>query len=142
MSFPLDETDIAILNSLIEDGRKSFRQISREIKVSTPTVQIHYNRLKSMGIIKSISPVLDMKKLRVKTDISKIKIKTQAKQLKKFETNLHAQILCDYCDRKCVVKPSVLRIKKLKRYFCCPSCRLLYKQKYKHLIQTHIDSQD
>lgn len=73
MSFPLDETDIAILEALIEDGRKSFRQIAREIKVSAPAVQIRYDRLFSMGIIKSISPILDMKKLGTNTRISKSK---------------------------------------------------------------------
>ena len=33
MPFQIDDEDIAIIESLIKDGRKSFRQISREIKV-------------------------------------------------------------------------------------------------------------
>jgi DNA-binding Lrp family transcriptional regulator len=32
----LDDIDVAILKSLMEDDQKSFRAISREIKVSTP----------------------------------------------------------------------------------------------------------
>ena len=92
MSFPLDETDIAILESLIQDGRKSFRQISREIKVSTPTVQIRYDRLINMGIIKSISPILDMKKLGMKLDLDKTNIKSQGTATKKLNSNLHVKI--------------------------------------------------
>ncbi len=46
MPFQPDDIDIAIIESLIKDGRKSFRQISREIKISTPTVQARYERLK------------------------------------------------------------------------------------------------
>ncbi|MGI0003924.1 MAG: AsnC family transcriptional regulator, partial [Candidatus Nitrosotenuis sp.] len=52
MPFKLDDVDVAILESLIKDGRKSFRQISREIKVSTPTVQARYERLVNIGLVK------------------------------------------------------------------------------------------
>ncbi|MFL6457435.1 MAG: AsnC family protein [Nitrososphaeraceae archaeon] len=38
-----DKVDLAIINSLMQDGRKSFRQIAREIKVSTPTVESRYD---------------------------------------------------------------------------------------------------
>jgi DNA-binding Lrp family transcriptional regulator len=48
----LDRIDIAIINSLIQDGRKSFRQIAKEIKVSTPTVESHFTRMKDIGLIK------------------------------------------------------------------------------------------
>jgi len=47
------------VNSLKEDGRKSFRQISRELGISSPTVQARYQRLVNIGLIKSISPVID-----------------------------------------------------------------------------------
>jgi Lrp/AsnC family transcriptional regulator, regulator for asnA, asnC and gidA len=48
---------------LIQDGRKSFRQIAREIKASTPTVEARFSRLKGLGIIKNIQPVFDIEKL-------------------------------------------------------------------------------
>jgi DNA-binding Lrp family transcriptional regulator len=38
----LDNIDIAIFKALIQDGRKSFRQIAREIKASTPTVEARF----------------------------------------------------------------------------------------------------
>jgi len=59
----LDNTDIAIIKSLIQDGRKSFRQIAREIKVSTPTVESRFSRMKGLGIIKNIQPIFDIEKI-------------------------------------------------------------------------------
>jgi len=60
MPFRLDDTDIAVLESLLKDGRKSFRQISREISVSTPTVKQRYEKLVNMGLIKAVIPVIDL----------------------------------------------------------------------------------
>jgi DNA-binding Lrp family transcriptional regulator len=60
----LDNTDIAILKSLMEDGRKSFRAISREIKVSTPpTVKSRYERLVNIGLTRSVKPEIDLSKV-------------------------------------------------------------------------------
>ena len=63
MPVELDNTDVAILKSLMEDGRKSFRAISREIKVSTPTVKSRYERLVNIGLIKSVKPDIDLSKV-------------------------------------------------------------------------------
>jgi len=92
----LDKVDIAILNSLIEDGRKSFRQIGREIKISTPTVQARYRRLVNLGFIKSVSPVLDMSKLddNTKKEITQV---SKAKTSKvKPESNLRVRFLVTF----------------------------------------------
>jgi DNA-binding Lrp family transcriptional regulator len=59
----LDHIDVAILKSLMEDGRKSFRAISREIKVSTPTVKSRYERLVNIGLVKSVKPEIDLSKV-------------------------------------------------------------------------------
>lgn len=40
----LDRMDLAITTSLMSDGRKSFRQIAKEIGVSTPTVEKRFSR--------------------------------------------------------------------------------------------------
>ena len=59
----LDEIDLSIINSLMKDGRKSFRQIAREIKVSTPTVESRFSKMKNdLRIIKSIQPIIDAEK--------------------------------------------------------------------------------
>jgi DNA-binding Lrp family transcriptional regulator len=60
----LDYIDAAIINCLIQDGRKSFRQIAKEIRVSVPTVESHFNKMKSLGIIKNIEPILDWDKIQ------------------------------------------------------------------------------
>lgn len=59
MPIVLDEIDIAIIKSLLKDGRKSFRQISRETKISTPTVKARFERLVNVGFIKGVLPVFD-----------------------------------------------------------------------------------
>jgi hypothetical protein len=59
MPFQLDNYDVSILKSLVKDGRKSFREISRETGITTPTVKARFNRLVNVGFIKSVSPILD-----------------------------------------------------------------------------------
>ena len=59
MPFQLDGYDIAILKVLMKDGRKSFRQISRETGITTPTVRARFERLITVGFIKSVSPIFD-----------------------------------------------------------------------------------
>ncbi len=50
-AFELDKTDIAILNHLQEDGRKSFTDISEETKLSVGTIRNRYNRLVESNIL-------------------------------------------------------------------------------------------
>jgi DNA-binding Lrp family transcriptional regulator len=47
----------------MQDGRKSFRQIAKEIRVSAPTVESHFTRMKDIGLIKNIEPILDLDKI-------------------------------------------------------------------------------
>lgn len=63
MPVVLDRTDLAIIKSLSVDGRKSFRQISREIKISSPTIEARFDRLKKLGLIKNVQPVFDLEKI-------------------------------------------------------------------------------
>ncbi len=128
----LDKVDIAILNSLIEDGRKSFRQIGREIKTSTPTVQARYRRLVNLGFIKSVSPILDMSKLDKKYQ-KEIKVVSQTKTklpIVKSDDKLRVNVLCDFCEQTISGSPKVMKFGDYERFFCCTSCRSLYKEKY------------
>jgi len=59
----LDETDAAIIRALMQDGRRSFREISRLVSVSTPTVEHRVKRMVSSGIIKRMVPLLDPQKI-------------------------------------------------------------------------------
>ncbi|MDQ2685577.1 MAG: AsnC family transcriptional regulator, partial [Thermoproteota archaeon] len=64
MPLSLDEIDVLILNSILEDGRKSFRQISRDTGITTPTVKARYERLVNVGFIKGVLPVFDFEKVQ------------------------------------------------------------------------------
>ena len=59
MPIQLDNYDVSILKSLLKDGRKSFREVSRETGITTPTVKARFTRLVNVGFIKSVSPILD-----------------------------------------------------------------------------------
>ena len=86
MPYDLDDTDLSILKSLQEDGRKSFRQISREIKVSPPTIKARYERLVNIGLIKLIKPDIDLSKIdkRGKDQLTEDIIQNLKEQKKHF----------------------------------------------------------
>ncbi|MFB5629320.1 MAG: TRASH domain-containing protein, partial [Nitrosarchaeum sp.] len=48
---------------------------------------------------------------------------------------------CDYCDRKISEKPSILKMANIQRFFCCPSCRVLFQDKYQRRIKAIMNSQ-
>jgi Lrp/AsnC family leucine-responsive transcriptional regulator len=78
----LDENDVTMLKSLLDEGRKSFRQISRDTGITTPTVKARSERLVNVGFIKGVAPVFDLAKLNLKKrTLSKYKAseKTQRK---------------------------------------------------------------
>ena len=60
----LDSFDVSILKSLFKDGRKSFRQVSRETGISTPTVKARFERLVNIGFIKAVIPIIDFEKVQ------------------------------------------------------------------------------
>jgi len=60
MPLQLDDYDVSILKSLLKDGRKSFREISRETGITSPTVKARFDRLVNVGFIKSVSPIFDL----------------------------------------------------------------------------------
>ena len=62
MPFSLDENDVAINNSLLDDGEKSFSQIPRETGINTPTVKSRFERLVNVCFIKGVVPVFDYSK--------------------------------------------------------------------------------
>ncbi|MEM2905776.1 MAG: AsnC family transcriptional regulator [Candidatus Bathyarchaeia archaeon] len=63
MPLELDNTDLAILRALMEDGRRSFREIAHTVGVSAPTVESRVRRLFQTGIIRKVAPILDPDKV-------------------------------------------------------------------------------
>ena len=59
----LNETDMKILQGLLEDARFSSRQIAKKVGVSVGTVLSRIKRMEREGIIKSYSALLDHERL-------------------------------------------------------------------------------
>ncbi|RLG49707.1 MAG: AsnC family transcriptional regulator [Thermoproteota archaeon] len=59
----MDELDRKILKSLIEDGRASYREISKRVGAPPATVHARVKKLMSLGVIKGFAPVIDPVKL-------------------------------------------------------------------------------
>jgi DNA-binding Lrp family transcriptional regulator len=143
----LDNMDIAILKSLMEDGRKSFRAISREIKVSTPTVKSRYERLVNMGLIKSVKPEIDLSKVNRRGKkksqfFGEETIKQLEEQKKHFHVkveNMKVKMQCEYCGGPINSKPKVLEFANFQRFFCCIGCKNNYKEKHAGRIQSIVE---
>jgi len=160
MTIDLRATDIAVLQALLKDGRKSFRQISREAGISTPTVKARFNRLVNMGVIKSISPIVDLDKVEYnyeyRNDENKQKLANprQQKQLmmlvkrmkisnedilniaSRLKMGMSVKLNCDYCKNPILAKLHVFKFANYERFFCCNECRMAYKRKYGGRIQS------
>ena len=55
----LDNTDQEIIKQLNQDGRKSYRQIAKELNLSVGTITNRVNKLRETGIIKGFQIQLD-----------------------------------------------------------------------------------
>ncbi len=142
MPHELDDIDIGIVTSLQQDGRKSFRQISRELNISTPTIQARYQRLVNIGLIKSVSPIIDS------TNV----IDKQREQMQTcdcgeshdidLKSGMSVKIKCDLCDGMIGDKPHVLKFADFERFFCCNTCKTQYKEKNKGRIQSLIEKSE
>lgn len=159
MPLNLDKTDVSILKSILEDGRKSFRQISRETGITTPTVKARYERLVNVGFIRGVLPVFDFEKVESKEKKNLIQldeIKENTKKRKKLHKHTHKSnfkkeiykiekkiksglaisIVCDYCEGPVFDKPKILKFANIERFFCCTSCKSSYSQKYRGRIES------
>ncbi|KAF6246172.1 AsnC family transcriptional regulator [Nitrosopumilus sp. b3] len=136
MPHELDEIDVGIVASLQQDGRKSFRQIARELQISTPTVQARYQRLVNIGLIKSISPVIDSTNLATE-EKEKLEIcDCHGSHDMSLKSGMSVQIKCDLCDGPIGEKPHILKFANFERFFCCNTCKTQYKEKNKGRIQS------
>ena len=133
MPIKLDDIDIALLESLIKDGRKSFNEIAKEIKTSAPTVKTRYDRLVNIGLIKAVTLDLDLGKLETKTGerLEHVREKTIKSRGIKLGKGMIIEVSCDYCKGSVDGKPHVLKFGNFERFFCCTSCKSLFKEKYK-----------
>lgn len=55
----MDETDRAIIAALVADARSSFAEIGARVSLSAPAVKRRVDRLRSAGVIKGFTAVVD-----------------------------------------------------------------------------------
>ncbi len=60
---PLDETDLALLAALQEDGRTSNVELARRVSLSPPAVHARLRRLEEQGLISAYTALLDAERL-------------------------------------------------------------------------------
>jgi Lrp/AsnC family leucine-responsive transcriptional regulator len=136
LPYKLDDIDAAIITSLMDDGRKSFRKIAKEASISTPTAKARYQRLVNLGLIKSISPILDMSKI-IKQDHIQITNKSIQKKISSsIVSGFQVNVTCAYCKGNVFETPKVLKFGEYERFFCCTSCKTLYEEKYGRRIDS------
>jgi Lrp/AsnC family leucine-responsive transcriptional regulator len=162
MPLQLDDYDVSILKSLLKDGRKSFREISRETGITTPTVKARFYRLVNVGFIKSVSPILDfdiVERNVVKPELEKgnngnsrvIENEDKTKKKKQYNSQQQEQLQdtkfrikkgikikldCEFCKGPITGNPHVFRFANYERFFCCTACMSGYKQKYAGRIES------
>ena len=134
----LDGFDISILKSLLKDGRKSFRQVSRETGISTPTVKARFERLVNIGFVKAVIPIFDFEKVQRNDSISDLQTEGSnnhnQQDVEKVKSNikkgLKIMMSCDFCHGSIAGDPEVMKFANYERFFCCTSCKSEYKRKY------------
>ena len=134
----LDGFDISILKSLFKDGRKSFRQVSRETGISTPTVKARFERLVNIGFVKAVIPIFDFEKVQRNDSISDLQTEGSnnhnQQDVEKVKSNikkgLKIMMSCDFCHGSIAGDPEVMKFANYERFFCCTSCKSEYKRKY------------
>lgn len=55
----MDQLDIRMLRLLNENGRTSYREIAKKLKVSLSTVSNRIHRMEERGIIRGYAPIID-----------------------------------------------------------------------------------
>ncbi|MEX2707389.1 MAG: winged helix-turn-helix transcriptional regulator [Candidatus Freyrarchaeum guaymaensis] len=102
----LDPLNVHLLNILQKDGRTSFREISRKMKVSDATIRDRVNKLLKSGIIEEITAIVDPKKVG-KEEIAFILLEVEPSELTKNLSTLkdmpEVKFVCETAGKENVV---------------------------------------
>src|SRR4029078_4104355 len=120
----LDSFDVSILKSLFKDGRKSFRQVSRETGISTPTVKARFERLVNVGFVKAVIPIIDLDRVQRNDSISELQTEGHnnhnqldvEKVKSNIKTGLKIMMSCDFCHRSISGDPQVMKFANYERF--------------------------
>jgi Lrp/AsnC family transcriptional regulator for asnA, asnC and gidA len=85
----LDEMDRRILNVLQRDGRLSFRNVARRLKVSDATIRSRVARLEQSNVIKGFTTVVDPERVGMEV-VALIQLEVETQTLTKVNTDLRA----------------------------------------------------
>ena len=122
------------MKSLLKDGRKSFRQVSRETGISTPTVKARFERLVNIGFIKAVIPKIDFEKVQqneLRTEGYDNQYQQNQKKIKSsIKNGLKIMMSCDFCHDAIAGDAQVMKFANYERFFCCATCKSEYKRKY------------
>ncbi len=140
-------SDSQSLSQLHREGRKSFREISRETGITTPTVKARFQRLVNVGFIESVSPIFDFDIVQVlengdqnKNNNKQYNLQHLQQQLGKAKSRIRKgmkiKLDCEFCAGPIVGHPYVFRFANYERFFCCTGCMSGYKQKYAGRIES------
>ncbi len=93
----IDEIDEKILTLLNENGRMSYRKISRELEISVGTVHNRVEKLLKSGVIKKFAPIIDHSRLGYKlTAIIGVRVKGGVLKNWEARTAYHENVLGVY----------------------------------------------
>ncbi|MCP4914229.1 MAG: AsnC family transcriptional regulator [Oligoflexia bacterium] len=62
-SYEIDKVDRDILNHLLEDSRRPFQEIAKDLIVSGGTIHVRVNKMKDAGVLKGSRAIVDFNKL-------------------------------------------------------------------------------
>ncbi|SMG25181.1 Lrp/AsnC family transcriptional regulator, regulator for asnA, asnC and gidA [Marivirga sericea] len=62
-NYQLDNTDLAILNILMQDARRPYTEVAEEVFVSPGTVHVRMRKMEKLGLIKNSQLQVDLSKL-------------------------------------------------------------------------------
>jgi Lrp/AsnC family transcriptional regulator, regulator for asnA, asnC and gidA len=93
----IDDIDKKIINLLNEDGRMSYRKISRELDISVGTVHNRVDKLMKTGVISKFVPQIDHSRLGYKlTAIIGVRVKGGVLKNWENRTAYHKNVLAVY----------------------------------------------
>jgi DNA-binding Lrp family transcriptional regulator len=93
----IDEIDKEIINLLNDDGRMSYRKISRDLGISVGTVHNRVDKLMKTGVIKKFVPMIDHSRLGYKlTAIIGVRVKGGVLKNWENQTAYHKNVLAVY----------------------------------------------
>ncbi len=123
----LDELDRRLLELLLEDARRSYRELARLADTTAPTAAARVRRMEELGIILGYHVRLDPQRFQGAGQApgGQLDLAAQASQ---------ASVACHQC-HKSTREPVWQRIGERRHPFCCTTCRDTYVRRYERFSQ-------